>query len=98
MILLRTDHPCLWVGHHMRWTAMTSTTCKVSSDGRKMTSATAITTKDHNRDDQPLPIATVKSEPTFKYQAARLFGIDAASATEPLRASSSLNRRAGDSI
>jgi hypothetical protein len=57
---------------------------EVSSDGRKITSATPIATENHNNDEQSLPIATMKSEPTFEYQAARLFGMDAASTTEPL--------------
>jgi hypothetical protein len=45
-----------------------------------MMSTTFIATEDYSSDDQSLPITTMKSEPTFEYQAAHPFGMDAAGA------------------
>jgi hypothetical protein len=52
-----------------------------SSDEEKMMLATTIATEDHISDGQSLPITTVKSEPTFDYQAVCLFEMDVTGAT-----------------
>jgi hypothetical protein len=52
-----------------------------------MTLAAPVPTEDHSSDEQSLPIATIKSDPMFKYQAMRLFGMDAVGMTQPSRAS-----------
>jgi hypothetical protein len=49
---------------------------EVSSNGRKMTSSTPVPIEEHSSDGQLLPVVTVKSELSFKYLVARLFGMD----------------------
>jgi hypothetical protein len=49
---------------------------EVSSNGRKMTSSTPVATEEHSSDGQLLPVVTMKSELSFKYLVARLFGMD----------------------
>jgi hypothetical protein len=43
------------------------------SDGRKMISSTFVATEEHSSNEQSLPVATMKSEPMFEYQAVRLW-------------------------
>jgi hypothetical protein len=52
-----------------------------------MVSSMPIATEEHSSDGQWLPVTTLKSDSTYEYQVARLFGMNVTSATKLSRAS-----------